>query len=261
MNSWIESLNAASADWAIWIWRITWQSAIVIAIAWLLTVLLRRTSPRLRSWIWRLAYLKLLVLMVWTTPVRLAVLPASIEGSVVRVQGSDIRTHEAVSVDRAAPQTEIAAQPFSIDAQRSAELPTIATTDTRTVEIPSSSSSLMWQSYLFLAWLGGMVLVVLQLAWEISRAVKLSRSVQIIDTPELLTTLAEVRTQMRIRSTVRIGESQLAGGPMLVKFWTPRIVFPTGLLLPLLRGEGWGEGRNLMRSLPPTNSAWRWRTN
>ncbi len=240
MNPFISSLNAISADWAIWIWRITWQSAIVIAIAWLLTVLLRRTSPRLRSWIWRLAYLKLLVLMVWTTPVRLAVLPASAEGSVVRVQGSDIRTHEAVSVDRAVPQTEIAAQPFSIDGQWSAELPIIATTNTSTVEIPSSPSSLTWQSYLFLAWLGGMVVVVLQLAWEISRAVMLSRSVRTIDTPELLTTLAEVRTQMRIRSTVRIGESQLAGGADARQILDAEDRISDGPLTPSPPGRGPG---------------------
>ena len=81
MNSIIPLLNDFSGPWAAWIWRATWQGAIVVAAAWLLTLLLRSRSPRFRSWIWRLAYLKLLVLLVWTTPLQLPLLPAE-EGPV-----------------------------------------------------------------------------------------------------------------------------------------------------------------------------------
>ena len=87
MIAWIIQLNSLSADWAAWLWRVCWQATVVIAIAWTLATAFHRWSPRLRSWIWRLAYLKLLLLLMWTTPVKLAILPAA-ESSGFEVQGS-----------------------------------------------------------------------------------------------------------------------------------------------------------------------------
>src|SRR6478736_7348733 len=112
MNSVIQWPNGFSDPWAAWIWRATWQAAIVIAVAWLLTVLLARQSPRFRSWIWRLAYIKLLVLLIWTTPLRLAVLPAEEIADAknpqppVALQDSQANPHLAATLTAAAPKDQ-----------------------------------------------------------------------------------------------------------------------------------------------------------
>jgi len=253
----IESLNTFSGDWATWCWRVTWQAALVIAAAWLIALLLRRSSPRLRSWIWRLAYLKLLVLMVWTTPVRLAVLPAA-EGSGFGIQVSRVGGQESGASGQESEvgslkeirsqQTDLGNQldvdsrlRFSRDAERNAEQKTDhrefqeykAATVGRADADSAATIQLAWQSYLLLAWLVGVALVALWLSWEILRATKLLHSVQIIERADLASNLAEVCDQLRMRDHVRIGESELAGSPMLVKFWKPTIVFPQGMLQQL----------------------------
>jgi beta-lactamase regulating signal transducer with metallopeptidase domain len=96
MSAWIDSINDFSVGWAAWMWHATWQTAIVITAACLLTLALRRWSPQLRSWIWRLAYVKLLLLLVWTTPVTLAVLPPQSQQS----QGSRVSSQESLVPSR-----------------------------------------------------------------------------------------------------------------------------------------------------------------
>ena len=245
MNSAIQSVNVFSADWAAWLWRVSWQSAIVIAIAWLIVLALRRTSPRVRSWVWRIAYLKILVLTVWTTPLRVAILPPSANDSPAIAdratpQMNGPQLNKAATVGRAKPHTDIASTPFSRDAQaapaersRSAEPPAIATVDTNIAEISQSAHPLAWQSCLLFVWLLGLAVVLVLLIREVIGAVQLRRSVKTVQSAELAELLSEVRRQLRVRRAVRLGESPLAGAPLLVKFASPAIVFPDGMLSEL----------------------------
>src|SRR5262249_1964360 len=89
MTAWIDPMTAIGAAWSAWLGRVCWQAAVVVAAAWVLALVCRNWSPRLRSWIWRLAYLKLLVLLVWTTPVKLSLLPAA-EETGARAQESEV---------------------------------------------------------------------------------------------------------------------------------------------------------------------------
>src|SRR5689334_4229326 len=97
MNRMIEWLNATSSMWTDRFWIATWQAVIVIAIAWLLTTFLYRLSPRVRCWIWRLAYVKILLSLFWITPIELALLPPAIA-----TQESEDRSQESVSGSPAA---------------------------------------------------------------------------------------------------------------------------------------------------------------
>ena len=222
MNSAIQSVNVFSADWAAWHWRVSWQSAIVIAIAWLIVLALRQTSPRVRSWVWRIAYLKILVLTVWTTPLRVAILPPSANDSPAIADRATPQTdgpplNKAATVVRAKPQTDIASTPFSRDAAGrasgalwSAEPPAIATVDTNTAEISQSAHPLTWQSCLLFVWLLGLAVVLVLLIREVIGAVQLRRSVKTVQSAELAELLSEVRRQLRVRRAVRLGESPLA---------------------------------------------------
>ena len=76
MHAWIESINAIAAGWADAMLRACWQGGVTIAFVWLICRALRRLSARVQCWLWRLAYLKLLIALVWATPIELPLLPA-----------------------------------------------------------------------------------------------------------------------------------------------------------------------------------------
>ncbi|HZZ28511.1 MAG TPA: M56 family metallopeptidase, partial [Pirellulales bacterium] len=85
-------------------------------------------------------------------------------------------------------------------------------------------------SYLLIAWLLGVLAVSVWLAWETWRALCLRRSVQIVHSAPLEALLGEVRQQLNLRRGAQLGESDAARSPMLVKFRTPCVVFPSGML-------------------------------
>ncbi|HTQ40370.1 MAG TPA: M56 family metallopeptidase [Pirellulales bacterium] len=256
MNSWIESLNASAAAWAPWLWRICWQGALVIAVAWLITLLLRNRSARLRSWIWRLAYVKLLVLLVWTNPVNLPLLPAagSGQGPVVSDQQHQVATdddpssHKAATDGRAALPIDVANRlQLNDEPSSSRNLSSTATAviATNTVQPTIPAARLTLSSCLLLAWLLGLALIVGRLAWETWLVLRLRRSARTVHSPQLEALLDQVRQQLSLRCTVQLAESAFAQGPLLVKFFKPCVIFPSGMLKTSpspLTGEGRGEG-------------------
>jgi beta-lactamase regulating signal transducer with metallopeptidase domain len=247
MNSTIQWLNDFSGPWTGWVWRATWQSAIVVAVAWLLTVVLARQSPRFRSWIWRLAYVKLFVLLIWTTPLRLAVLPAEAgtRESGVRSQESSVWARsdgELISTDMKDQSAQVA--PRGADEFQTSDLaiapplpePRLPIPDPRSADLgPATVASQpaappAWQSWLLSAWLIGLAAVFAWLATGILRAVRLWRSARVINRPDLDRLLEDVRRDLKLRPQAQLAQSNLAAGPMLVKFLVPRIIFPTEMI-------------------------------
>src|SRR5262245_18243658 len=245
MNSILELLNDFSGPWTEWIWRATWQVAIVIAVAWALTVVLARQSPRFRSWIWRLAYVKLLVLLMWTTPLRLAVLPADeITDATkpqppVALQDSAVKPQPPVALTNAErAKSEEAVASYESRAiheellSAAAVRPPLAHSDPPTeVRSPSVASQpatpFVW---FFLAWLIGLAAVFAWMAAGVLRSVKLWRSARPINRPDLDRLLQDVRRDLKLRPQAQLAQSNLAAGPMLLKFLAPRIIFPTEMV-------------------------------
>src|SRR5712692_6425535 len=74
MSDTIARLNLFAAGWAGAIGRACWQGGVAIAIVWALCRLMPRLPGRIQCWLWRLAYLKLLVAVLWFVPLELPVL-------------------------------------------------------------------------------------------------------------------------------------------------------------------------------------------
>jgi beta-lactamase regulating signal transducer with metallopeptidase domain len=72
--SWIATVNSWVELWAGGVWRACWQGSAAILLVWGLCRMLPRMSPRVRCWLWRLAYAKLLVALFWTTPIDIPLL-------------------------------------------------------------------------------------------------------------------------------------------------------------------------------------------
>src|SRR5262245_13586865 len=145
MSRLCESLNAAAPVWLERMWVVFWQSTILVAVVALLSVLLlRRSSPAIRYWVWQILALKLLVMPFWTYSVPL---PKFVPQTIADVA--------VVSV----PPANVAEDPSetvraTVDGQTPA---TAATRDTAGELGPNISTRLSWQAWLLVAW-GGIVL-------------------------------------------------------------------------------------------------------
>src|SRR5262249_669017 len=76
MSSTIADLNLVAWEWAGAVGRACWQGGLAIALVWALCRFLPRLPGRVQCWLWRLAYLKLLVALLWGAPLCLPLLPS-----------------------------------------------------------------------------------------------------------------------------------------------------------------------------------------
>jgi beta-lactamase regulating signal transducer with metallopeptidase domain len=72
----LDHAGSASLAWASAMARACWQGALAFLLAWLVCRL-PWLAPRVQCWLWRVAYLKLLIALFWATPVDLPVLAPS----------------------------------------------------------------------------------------------------------------------------------------------------------------------------------------
>src|SRR5258706_11629162 len=73
----LNTLNVWADLWLEALWRASWQGGLAISLVWAVTRLWPRMSPRVRGWLWTLAYLKLFASFLWTTPIELPLLSES----------------------------------------------------------------------------------------------------------------------------------------------------------------------------------------
>jgi beta-lactamase regulating signal transducer with metallopeptidase domain len=273
MSQWFDWINTASIGWANRFWMATWQAAIVIAIAWLLTTFLRRLSPRVRSWIWRLAYVKILLSLFWTTPIELALLPpvattqdepASRERQ--RPVEPNIDQHASAIGDReseaeksqyeksAPPQTKhLATSNTATAVAETQSLPPSEVSEGTPSVAPSQSNSAAqaslpaasfgWQFYVAIVWLIGLALVIAWLAVDALRAWKLLHHSKSLTDDRWQSLSENVCRQLGLRRAIRLRSSPTVRSPVLIRFLRPAIILPQAMLnLPLPAGEGRGEG-------------------
>src|SRR5579864_234628 len=77
------------------LWRSSLEGAAALALAWVLCRVFFKAPARLKCWVWRLAYCKLLFSLFWLVPVNLPVLsPNSKSESLAPVPTqSEVSTH------------------------------------------------------------------------------------------------------------------------------------------------------------------------
>src|SRR5438874_2470071 len=70
-------LDSLATGWADGVLRASWQGGAALALAWVLCRVGASWPASLRCWFWRLAFLMLMLALVWTGPVELPLLPPS----------------------------------------------------------------------------------------------------------------------------------------------------------------------------------------
>src|SRR5271157_3295255 len=62
--------------WAAVMWKACWQGSLVVLAVWLICLVIPSMPARCRCWLWRLAILKFMVVLLLPTLVNLPLLPA-----------------------------------------------------------------------------------------------------------------------------------------------------------------------------------------
>jgi beta-lactamase regulating signal transducer with metallopeptidase domain/roadblock/LC7 domain-containing protein len=74
VEQWVATINQWVDTWGTGMWRACWQGSAAILFVWGLCRVLPQMSPRVRCWLWRLAYIKLIIAPLWISPVGIPVL-------------------------------------------------------------------------------------------------------------------------------------------------------------------------------------------
>ncbi len=207
MSGWFTLLPDVSAQGVGCLWRATWQGSIGFLVVWLVCGLMPRMRARFQCWLWRLALLKFLVVLLCRGPLVVPLLPAVAEPSVhmttplgaVPAVGGAIHA-QSVS-DVAGPQT-------------AGLLPLLLTV-------------------LFVAWLAGV-------AWQGGRLIRgwltmqrFRRHCRTLASDELTQHLQMLCKAYAVRRPPPLLEHEGVGSPLLLGILRPAIVMPSGLLSAL----------------------------
>jgi len=65
MNPAIKALNNLAIAWAEVVWAVSWQALLIVGGFAIVAWIIRRSSPSLRSWLWQIAAIKLLIMPLW----------------------------------------------------------------------------------------------------------------------------------------------------------------------------------------------------
>ena len=193
----VNYLNSTSQQWFHWQWAMLWQTAVLIAIIWLLDMLIRKWAhPQLRYALWMLILVKLLIPPTWTSPASVTShIPGLSQKAMVSLssppakgespEGGRGLSATPASVPHHPQRRQDAYVPLEAAAQGSSGIlpesnmpaePTPNPAATVMERADASTPSLSWQVYPMLIWLAGIIILS---TWLIVRLSSLRREHQI----------------------------------------------------------------------------------
>lgn len=196
------------------------QGGIALAVVWLICRVWRTMPGRVRCWLWRIAYVKLLAALIWTSPVRLAWLPAKGDAGTAEVVPS-----QATAVTIAMPVAPPSG-PLEVVASTSLSSALDATRVSR-------SAGPTFVDVAFALWCFGAMIAGLRLVRHGRVASRLRRRSVLVDDAILYGRLAELARRFDLRPPRLLSGSDVPG-PLLVGIFRPAIVLP----VEMLGGEG-----------------------
>lgn len=201
MSELVNLVDPWCSTWIATLWRASWQGAIAIGIAWAIARYCTFASPRVMCWVWRLACIKLLTLLVWIQPLDIPLLPPvsapvqaeALEGSV------DSLPKQAIE--------ETAGEAQNVDHASRATAPTIL-------------------AILALLWIVGV-------AWHTAMAVRqwrfarqICRSAVPMDDDQIEQMYRSEAARLGIRTPPPLRDTCLADGPLLAGVLRPMVLIP-----------------------------------
>ncbi|MGO9112901.1 MAG: M56 family metallopeptidase [Thermoguttaceae bacterium] len=188
--------------WAATMWKACWQGSLVVLAVWLICLAIPSMPARCRCWLWRLAILKFMVVLVLPTLVNLPLLPAP-----------------PVTEPTAEVSVQIVRQQVPV-----VPIEPVEFRPSRAVELPSIPAILAFFWIIGVGWSMAHLLV----AWQGAR--KLRKQSRVIDKMPLIEQLAIQARRYGLRTSPRLLATEGDGSPMLIGIFRPAIVIPGGTL-------------------------------
>ncbi|MGA2556249.1 MAG: M56 family metallopeptidase, partial [Verrucomicrobiota bacterium] len=224
MNAWILHLNPLAASGLAALWRATWQGSLALLLVWAVCRVFQRLPARAKSWLWRLAYLKLLVALLLAAPIALPVLPAKTAPPSTPAQLAD-SIPSIASLDLPLPAFAVAAPPQTTPAG-SAAPPALPHPSASAPSVRLRPNAAAW---LMLVWALGVAACGF-CAWRGSRrARRLLRACSPVADPTLLQCSAELARSFRLPAVPSLLTSEAISSPLLLGIRRPVIVLPSAL--------------------------------
>ncbi len=214
MSDLIATVNDAVAAWVPGIVRSCWQGGLALGAVWIACRCMTRIPPAVQCWLWRLAFLKLLVAFAWASPFELRLLPAGTgdatdRAGVVRVAGNSDPQHEEPADTTAGPPIAAGAEMTERIAER---------------------SGLHATGWLFIGWALGVVACVLRLVRDWIHMRRLVAGLPRIVDERVLAETGRACHAFRLLCRPELRQFDDHGGPFLVGTLRPVIVLPTAML-------------------------------
>ena len=212
----IESINAFSDLWASAMLRASWQGALVIIVIWLLCRI-PSIPARVQCWLWRLAFLKLILALIWVTPL--------FELPILRPVSPEVAKTSAV----VAPEMD-AALADSIEgvSDLPAETRSVLPLDLPTTAIEPRIRP-TFTTVLFCAWALSVFTMAALLLRSALLAHRLRRASRPIDDPELLDVCEQVARHYRLRQPPHLAIASGIPSAMLLGIVRPLILLSAHL--------------------------------
>ncbi len=252
------SVGWSAEAWTNRLWMATWSGGLVLAGVWLLLLCVARLSPRFQCWFWRLAFAKLLIGLIWVTPIAIPLLPA--KPRVETTQAVAPVEYIAPAIDHSFIEEVTVPAAVETDAQ-----PVPSSQPTQQVEQrkanppnqkPAASTPIRWDVWLIAGWLMGMCAMLSVTLWQWWRAKTIVRESRLASSA-LTNQCAELARDFRLRQP-RVRVSAFAKSPLLVGVFRPTLVFPHGVERQFSPAEISLMARHELAHLKRRDLLWNW---
>jgi beta-lactamase regulating signal transducer with metallopeptidase domain len=206
MHTWILQTNALAGEWLGAIARASVQGGAVLLAVWIVDRLFRRLPAQVRVWLWRLAYLKLIVAFLWAAPINLPLLKARPTPQVplAPVGTQTVRQLEASPVPVPTPAVEA-----KLAVHRN--------------PLPNAASVLLCLWSLGLGWF------VIRLGKDLFAARRLKSASRPVSDEGLLQSCRELSERFRLRREPGLRISDAIASPLVLGAFRPTILLPAAL--------------------------------
>lgn len=192
--------------------RASWQGAVAVGVVFALVIAIPKIPPRVRCWLWRLAAAKLVIALLWSSPIDLPLLPARGDSDLAAVRP----TVQTTMVDQ---------WRHVIDDSPPRELPasSIASPVTAAPRFTLADA-------LACAWFAGIGVFTTRLFLAGRRACRLRRGATRVTDRALLAVRDRLSREMNIASPPPLASHSQIHAPLLIGFFRPTIVLPESLV-------------------------------
>ncbi len=200
-------VNDLSVGWLDALVSACWQGGLALALVWVVCRAWPQVPPRIKCWLWRLAYLKLAAAFLWPAPINLPLLPAPV---LLNAQQQVVESPTVPLVPSAEPASPALASPV--------------------ISGQTAPVRLSFAGWLLLAWSLGVGAALVRILKDWRKALTLRRTGRAADDELLTQWCAEAAQRMRLQRLPEVLVSDNVSQPLLLGPLRPAIVVSASFL-------------------------------